>query len=109
MIVATRQLTFVGPNGEHPLPIRIHAPQPDGPAWSCRYEIDWPEGTEVRAAGGFDSVQALLVALQMVGTDLYTSNYHKAGQLFFEKPGAGYGFPVPSTIRDLRVGNDKAL
>jgi hypothetical protein len=24
----------------------------------------------------------------------------------FEEPGAGYGFPVPATMRDLLVGED---
>lgn len=58
---------------------------------------------------GFDSAQALLLALQMIGTDLYTSTYHKAGLIFFQEPGKGYGFPVPATIRDLYVGEDKTF
>ena len=57
-------------------------------------------------AGGFDSVQALFIALGMIGAEIYTSNYHKAGQLFWDKPGSGYGFPVAPTLRDLLIGDD---
>ncbi len=75
-------------------------------AWSCKYEIDWPDGKHEMAAWGTDSVQAIFVAYQMIGSELYTSDYHKAGQLFFEAPGQGYGFPVPNNIRDLLEGDD---
>lgn len=57
-------------------------------------------------AGGYDAMQALVVALNMIGSDIYTSNYHKAGALFFDKPGNGYGFPVPANLRKMLVGND---
>lgn len=29
------------------------------------------------------------------------------GQLYFEMPGSGYGFPAPKDARDLLVGEDK--
>ena len=51
-------------------------------------------------AGGADSVQALDIALRMIGAEIYTSDYHKFGNLFFEAPSRGYGFPVPATMRD---------
>jgi hypothetical protein len=51
-------------------------------------------------------MQALVLALEAIGSDIYTSSYHKAGALFFEAPGKGYGFPVPITLRDLLVGDD---
>jgi len=60
-------------------------------------------------ASGIDSVQALVMALFMIGSEIYTSGYHKAGQLKFESPGSGYGFPVPVTLRDLLKGGDKAF
>jgi hypothetical protein len=53
-------------------------------------------------------MQAVLLALQMIGTVLYTSDYHKSGKLFWEKPGDGYGFPVPSNLQDMLIGEDKA-
>ena len=56
-----------------------------------------------------NSVQALDIALRMIGAEIYTSDYHKFGNLFVEAPGRGYGFPVPATIRDLLIGDDKKL
>ena len=42
----------------------------------------------------------------MIGAEIYSSNYHKAGKLFWDKPGNGYGFPVASSLRDLLQGDD---
>lgn len=106
MIIATRLLKLLGDGGRVEVPINIFAPRPEDGAWSCQYEIGWPEGQEKRGAWGIDSVQALLLALQMIGADIYTSSYHKSGKLIFEKAGGGYGFPVPTSIRSLREGND---
>jgi hypothetical protein len=47
-----------------------------------------------------------MMALHMIGADLYTSSYHREGRLVFDKPGNGYGFPVAPTLRDLLVGDD---
>ena len=107
MLIANRILTLRNGSNQTQIPIRVFAPEKStNGSWFCRYEIDWPEGTQVMEAGGFDAMQALVVALTMIGSDLYTSNYHKAGALFFDKPGTGYGFPVPANLRDLLVGND---
>jgi len=51
-------------------------------------------------------VQALELALKMIGSEIYTSEYHKAKMLTWEKPGNGYGFPVPQNMRDLLEGDD---
>lgn len=107
MVVATRTLNLRQGNVDGEIAIRIFAPkQRDPRAWSCRYEIDWPEGRKAMDAWGVDSIQALLVALHMIGADIYTSSYHKSGSLFSEAPGRGYGFPVPSSLRDLLEGDD---
>lgn len=106
MVIATRTLKLRNTYGDTDIPIRISAPVQEGNAWSCRYEIGWPEGNETMNATGADSVQAILVALQMIGADLYTSNYHKTGRLLFGSPGRGYGFPVTNNIRDLLIGDD---
>jgi hypothetical protein len=58
------------------------------------------------SVGGFDSAQALVLALQTIGAEIYSSTYHKSGQLFTDKPGNGYGFPVVPTLRDLLQGDD---
>jgi hypothetical protein len=57
-------------------------------------------------SGGADSVQALLIALQMIGTNIYTSSYHESGDLFWGAAGKGYGFPVSANMRGLLVGDD---
>ena len=58
-------------------------------------------------ASGFDAIQSLLMAMQMIGADLYTSEYHKNGQISFWTPDwGGYGFPVPSNMRHALVGED---
>jgi hypothetical protein len=42
----------------------------------------------------------------MIGAELYSSKYHDAGQLVFERENGGYGFPVANGLRDLLVGDD---
>jgi hypothetical protein len=106
MIIATRVLSLRDGTIDIEIPIRIFAPEQSDRAWFCRYEIDWPEGRQDMTAWGTDSVQAIVLALQMIGADIYTSSYHKSGKLKHEAPGRGYGFPVPASIRDLREGDD---
>jgi len=55
---------------------------------------------------GFDSVQALILALQVIGAEIYSSSFHEAGALYVDAPGKGYGFPVMPTLRDLLQGDD---
>ena len=107
MVIASRVLTLRNEDAEIEIPIRILAPEQKDDAWVCRYEIDWPEGTQNMRAEGADSIQALLVALKMIGADIYSSSYHKSGQLMLEAPGKGYGFPVPSSLRDMLEGDDE--
>ena len=106
MVVATRLLKLETEDGEVPIPIRVFAPEQEGDAWTCRYEIDWPEGTQSMDVGGSDSMQALVIATKMIGADLYSSAYHKSGKLVFDAPGNGYGFPVVGTMRDMLEGDD---
>ena len=56
---------------------------------------------------GVDAVQALELALRMIGAFIYGSDHHESGNLIWGAPGQGYGFPVPNTIRDLLIGEDK--
>jgi hypothetical protein len=106
MIIATRVLRL-RPPAETKIPIRIFAPEPQAVDWSCRCEVDWPDGTQTMAAAGIDAVQALHVALQLIGTQIYTSDHHASGKLMWLEPGKGYGFPVANNLRDLLVGDDK--
>jgi uncharacterized protein DUF6968 len=107
MMIATRVLKVSVEGGTVEVSIRIFAPEPAEVDWSCRFEIDWPDEKLTRNAVGIDAVQALLLALQMIGAQIYASDHHESGRLIWHEPGRGYGFPVPSTIRDLLVGDDK--
>jgi len=106
MIVASRSLKLRQGKSDKDVAVRIFSPQPDQNHWSCAYEIDWLEGTRKGAAHGFDSMQALILALNMIGTEIYTSEYHKAGDLSSGDSWKGYGFPVPQNLRDLLIGDD---
>lgn len=107
MKIAERVLKFRDANGEAEIPVVISLPEQESDgAWFCQCEIGWPEGKWSTRAGGVDSIQAIQMAMQLIGTRLYVSEYHEAGKLYFEKPGNGYGFPVPISLRDLLIGDD---
>ena len=107
MLIASRVLKLRKGNEEIPIPIRIFSPeQAASGSWFCHYEIDWPGENQKMDVGGADSVQALFLALQVIGAVIYSSNYHKSGMLFSGTPGKGYGFPVVPTLRDLLQGDD---
>lgn len=107
MIIAARDLRLRAVSGDVPIPIRIFSPifEKEG-VWFCKYEIAWPDKKSEMSVGGFDSTQALVNALQIIGAEIYSSNYHKSGNLFWEAPNKGYGFPVTSGLRDLLQGDD---
>ena len=106
MIIATRLLVLNSGNREADILIRIYAPEKAQVDWMCRFDIGWPEGKAERWGTGVDAVQALVMALQMVGVEIYTSHHHKSGRLRWLADGEGYGFPVSNNARDLLEGND---
>lgn len=108
MIIAHRMLKLRHAARIVEIPIEMSLPERthDG-SWFCRYSIGWPDGVWQARAGGADSVQAVVLALQMIGSEIHTSNHHKSGRLFVDAPGGGYGFPVPVTLRDLLEGDDR--
>ncbi len=105
-IIATRVLKLSEADGDVDIAIRLFAPEAANDAWWCQYEVDWPEGRHQMKAWGTDAIQAIVLALQMIGAELYTSSYHKSGKLRLDTPGRGYGFPVPAGIRHLLEGDD---
>lgn len=109
MIIATRTLVLSNTKGDTEIPVRLFAPEIAKIDWICRFEIDWPQGKAERWGAGSDAVQALLIALQMIGAEIYASDYHESGRLRWLVPGRGYGFPVTNNIRDLLVGDDKTF
>ncbi len=107
MITATRTLTLRTGNRDIAIPIKVHTPEQKAALnWICRFEIDWPEGKAERWGAGVDAIQAQLIALQMIGAEIYTSPHHDASLLSWFEPGQGYGFPVSNNIRDLLIGDD---
>lgn len=101
MQIATRVLDVGGKR----VTVVIGKPEkfPDAEDYYCPYQIVGLGNERVRYAGGVDAVQAMLLALKMIGTDLCTSPEAQAKQLTWQggqSPG-DLGFPVPESVRDL--------
>jgi hypothetical protein len=108
MIIAERELTLRSLHRmDRKVAVRLHAPARAGGDWSCRYEIDWPEGPRSAAAHGMDAMQALILALQCIGSELYASKHHASGALGLESWTSGYGFPVAQSTKPDPVGDDR--
>lgn len=107
MIIATRHLLLSSEGADASIPIHIHAPVEGDRCWECAVEIDWPEGPREVKARGFDGVQALYLALQRIALELYSSPHHAAGNLRWDKPGSGYGFPMPKVGYEDLIGEDR--
>ena len=106
MIIARRTLTLRQQGQDHPVEVTLAAPRFETGCWLCAYEIHWPSGPRRFYGAGADSMQALVIAMQMVSAELYTSAPGKAGELFFDTPGTGFGFPAPPSMRDLLTEED---
>ena len=106
MLIAQRLLIISSPSGDIEVPVRLFQPEEDDGMWICRYEIDWPSGRRAYFGAGVDGMQALILALQMIGVETYRSEYHKASALRWFEPGQGYGFPIISSFRDVLIGDD---
>jgi uncharacterized protein DUF6968 len=87
--------------------VALSEPSLDRGTWICRYVINWPEGPNSDDIGGADALQALYLAMQAVALAIYASPHHKQGRLYWDKPGRGYGFPMPKPGRGDLVGEDR--
>jgi hypothetical protein len=101
-VIAERRLTL---SGRSTVSVFIGKPEPfpDGNGFYCPYQIVGFGNERIRRAGGEDTVQALLLALKMIGVDLYTSQEARNGLLTWDA-GSGegdLGFPTPDSARDL--------
>ena len=64
------------------LVVRFYAPtKAPGGEFQCHYSIGWPEREVRRYACGLDSVQALMLAMRTVHTDLVESAAYKDERL----------------------------
>jgi hypothetical protein len=109
VLIAHRRLIVSDSSGDREVPVRLFRSEQNDGAWICRYAIDWPSEKWSRFAAGADSIQALILALQKIGAEIYTSSYHRSGSLRWLERQRGYGFPVPSNVRDLLRGDDAKL
>lgn len=109
MVILNRTLKIETEGGEKEVQIKIYLPAQRNNDWECEYEIGWPTGVRRSKAFGIDSVQSLSLAMQKVGAEIYTSDAHRSGKLMWLERGDGYGFPLPSGIRDICDGSDKSL
>lgn len=107
MTFAVRTLTIVQRAGRTTVPITIHQPQQHSRHWECAFEIGWPQNPVASSAKGFDGIQALYLAMQAIAIRLYSSPYHAAGELVWDKPGDGYGFPMPKPGYEDLIGEDR--
>ncbi|MCJ2036982.1 DUF6968 family protein [Methylobacterium sp. J-068] len=106
MVIAERTLQYEVGGDDVPIKITMFAPEQDKSSWICRYKIDWPSGVRSSFGAGFDAVQALHLTLQKIGVEIYMSDYHASGRLFWGEKGTGYGFPVPKNGRTFLIGDD---
>lgn len=109
MVILNRILKLDTDGREVDVPIRIYLPTNTEDHWQCEYEIGWPNEPRRRKAFGIGSVQALLIAMQHIGAEIYSSEAHRSGRLMWHRRGGGYGFPVHSGLRDLHEGDDKSM
>lgn len=102
-VVAMRELVLKDKDGDQPVTVRIGMPQPfdDGHDYYCPFEINGIGETTVQRAGGVDAVQALQLAMTMIGITLYASEEAAAGQLRWLDEYGDLGFPVQEGAEDL--------
>ena len=75
-------------------------PYPGGHNYYCPFQIKGIGKEKVISAGGVDSVQALLMALQGISANLYTSAQARNGTLTWLGR-RNYGLPVTPAIKDF--------
>ena len=102
-VIASRELVLAD-GGRVTVQIGAPFPPPDyeGEYW-CPYKISGLVSVRLRRVVGIDAIQALMLALQAIGTDLYSSEEYRAGRLsWFENDrSATLGFPVLEGFDDL--------
>lgn len=110
MVILQRVLTATIDGTSVKVPVNLYLPMQDGSGdFRCDYEIGWPAKVRKFHAYGADGVQSVLLAMQMIGVELYSSDLHKTNRLSWLAPGDGYGFPLPKGSRDFYAGSDRAL
>jgi hypothetical protein len=78
--------------------VRFLKPVPDGNDFRCDFQIEWPNSKVSKHSFGVDSVQALLLAMQIAHIDLLASPQSKADQLKW-LDNADLGLPLPLNMK----------
>jgi len=95
-IVAARKLYFFDDKKKE-IAVLIGKPQrqSDSSDYYCLFQVVGIGDEEVRHATGIDAVQAMQLAMKMIGAYLYSLNQHNGGRLRWEGDETGdLGFPV---------------
>jgi hypothetical protein len=61
--------------------IGLPQPTPGHQDFYCPFRIDWPGGERASYSIGIDTMQALTLALQSIGSDLYSSPEYLSGRM----------------------------
>ena len=110
-LFAKRTLTAREAGAPVTIEVRLYQPQiaENGIDWFCEYEIAWTSILRRNSVGGVDSIQAHFLALQGIGAELYAGRPSVLSRLTWLEADQGFGFPLPLSLRDLAVGEDKRL
>lgn len=108
-IIAERRLTFRSNGRDQDVSIRIARPEPGPPAdpdsFLCHWQAVGFRESPAKYASGEDAVQALQLALEMIGIDLEAWQRDYAGEfLFLGEPGHGF----PTAYWDRAIANPDA-
>jgi hypothetical protein len=73
----------------------------DRRTWGCKFEFSEPLDVE-RTTFGENSLQALVLALKIASTYLYSSDLYKKGQIgVFGELGGSLIFPAPQSLLNI--------
>lgn len=101
-VIAQRHLLL---DGVQSVLVRIGMPKRRAGSddWYCPYQTEGIGSGRIGISYGVDSVQALVLALSMVGAELYCSKEYEAGRLGWDCGAVkgDLGFPVPDSIHDV--------
>ncbi|HEY0313867.1 MAG TPA: hypothetical protein VGC56_15420 [Allosphingosinicella sp.] len=86
-------------SGDDRVTIRFHQPAlAPGGEFECRWSIIWPDRPQQSYTCGLDGIQALMLAMKVVHSELMESHLYKSGKLTYVKqydldlpPGWGEG------------------
>jgi hypothetical protein len=92
-------------NSDHRVVVCIKAPVRNVDTtdeWACAYTIEGLGNVRVKTVIGTDGIQAILLAMTYVATDLYTSEEYKNGTLMWDGgPLEDLGLPTAPAIQDF--------